>query len=221
MSDEKIISKIAALLAKAESTTNEFEAEAFMAKVNELLEKHQIELHQLSKDSDPMGQQFGNARLSKSESWVKSIAANVARYYNAEIVWWTVGNNIIYKVIGTESARATTELMLPYVLTQIRRAGRKLAARDRVAPAVSIREVAHALTNRLRILVWERKEHRNDLVGKGLVPVSDVAAYMNEHFSETKMNKPVSGRFSADAREAAEKISLHAQATGRHVKLLK
>jgi len=47
MADSKLLSKIRALYAKAESTNYEAEREAFYAKVNELLERNQIELSEV------------------------------------------------------------------------------------------------------------------------------------------------------------------------------
>jgi hypothetical protein len=51
-----IIEKIKALLAKAASTDNQNEAEIFLSKAHELMEKHQLDTSDLESD-DPMGEE--------------------------------------------------------------------------------------------------------------------------------------------------------------------
>jgi hypothetical protein len=62
---------------------------------------------------------------------------------------------------------------------------------------------------------------RSDLVGKGLIPVTDVQAYMDETFKNIRPGKARTLKTSLTAREHADRISLAAQATGKHVKVLK
>lgn len=222
MSDDKIKDKLRALLAKAEGTDNEFEAETFMAKVNELLEKHQIEMHELKVDDDPMGITRGDQKLSKSQSWTKGLVIWIARLYGADVVYWTSGNAIRYEIVGRESVRVTTELMLPFVLTQVRREGRKLAKKYGESDAVHMREVAYALTIRLQRMCVAARKHRDEMIGKGLIPVSDIDALKAEKYPQLKTKDHKVGNYGLDAAKSAQSINVQVQATGRKdgIKLL-
>ncbi|QWY83387.1 protein of unknown function DUF2786 [Rhizobium phage RHph_X3_2] len=222
MSDS-IKKKIAALLAKAEGTDNEFEAATFMAKVNELLEKHQVEMHEVRAmgDNDPLSHMTGEFKCYASMSWIKLLAHNLAMYYGCSTIWTKHRNHFSYIVVGRQSARETFELMLPFVVTQLRRAATKLTAEHNVTLAVAQRQVAHALTLRVHALNVANEKVRSDLVGKGLIPVTDVQAYMDETFSNLRAGKARKVSTSTAAREHADKISLSVQATGKHVKVLK
>lgn len=223
MTRESIKTKIAALLAKAEGTNNQFEADAFMAKVNELLEKHQIEMHevrQATDERDPMGKERGETNIYASMSWATDVAGALARYYGCEMVYWRRGNHTIYEVVGRESARQTFEMMLPFVLSQVKQQGTKLArVMDRTA-SVCTREVGQALTIRIYKMIPKAEEHRAELVANALVPVTDIKAAMEEFYPQVKTAKNKQFDYGAAARDAAERVSIIVQATGRHVKLL-
>lgn len=228
MSDKESIKlKIAALLAKAESTTNEFEAAAFMAKVNELLEKYQLDLHQVrvarDQETDPMGKQAGETNLYASMLWARDLIGALARYYGCRMVYRRKGNHFAYDLVGRESARITCELMVPYIITQVRLQAKKLdgSTGNNKSRSILERQVGQALTMRVWALVGDNERQRVVLTGKGLIPVDDVDAAVEDFFPKLKMaaSKPV--HLDRDAVAAAAKIGLHHQATGRHTKLLK
>ena len=225
MTRESIKSKIAALLAKAEGTDNEFEAATFMAKVNELLEKHQIEMHEVRAaqgDQDPMGRQKGETNIYASMLWARDVCGALARYYGCKMVYWRKGNHFTYDIVGRESARITHELMLPFIITQVRLQAKRLCVGRMNAASKSVmeREIGQALLVRIDRLTRNAAAHRVELTGKGLIPVSDLEAAMAEFYPSLKKAKQKTLRFGRDAQAAAEKISLHQQATGKHVKLL-
>lgn len=226
MTTESIKLKIAALLAKAESTTNEFEAAAFMAKVNELLEKHQMEMHEVraARESagDPMGKEKGGTNVYASMLWARELGGALARYYGCRFVYWKVKNHLKYEVVGRESARTTFELMFPFIITQVRLQARKLDGATGNAKSQSIlcRQVGQALEVRIWKLVGENDKRRVVLTGKGLVPVDDLDAAMETFFPKLKINKAKPIYLDPDAVEAAKKIGLHHQATGKHTKLI-
>lgn len=221
MADQKIKDKIAALLAKAEGTDNEFEAETFMAKVNELLERHQLEMHEVRKEEDPMGHEKGDTKFYASQSWAKDFIFAVCRYYGGEGIVHSFGNTRTFTVIGRESVRTTVTLMMPYILTQLRRAGRRYAEHYGYTASVATREVANALILRLHREAGKQEAHRADLIGKGLIPVSDITAYKEENFKNVKEARARDLDHGYGAKKAADGIALHAAATGKHVKLLK
>lgn len=220
---DSIKKKIAALLAKAEGTTNQFEADAFMAKVNELLERHQIEMHEIrsAQDNDPMGKEKGTANIYASMSWAKDVANALSRYYGCRFVYWRRGNHTIYEVIGRESARMTFEMMLPFVLSQVKQQASRIVREQGSTVSVMSREVGQALTIRIFKMIPKVEEHRAELERNALVPVSDVQAFMDAEYLKLKVGKNKQFNYGAAARDAADKVSLNVQATGRHIKLLK
>lgn len=223
MSDS-IKKKIAALLAKAESTDNPFEADSFMAKVNEMLEKHQIEMHEVRKaagDADPMGKENGSTNIYASMSWATDVAGALARYYGCEMVYWRRGNHTTYEVIGRESARMTFEMMLPFVLSQAKQQGSRLAKAQGRTASVCTREVGQALTIRVYKMIPKAEERRAELAANALVPVSDVKAAMEELYPNLKKARDKKFSYGRAAIEAADKVSINVQATGKHVRLLK
>jgi len=220
MTRESIKTKIAALLAKAEGTDNEFEAQTFMAKVNELLEKHQIEMHEIRQaqgDQDPMGKQTGETNVYASMLWARDLGGMLARYYGCRYVYYRRGNHFDYEVVGRESARMTFELMFPFIITQVRLQAKHLCVGSYNVASKSVmeREVGQALIVRIARMVKDAEAQRVVLTGKGLIPVSDLDAAMADFYPvlKTAKNKPL--RFSGDAWNAAQKVSLHHQATGR------
>lgn len=223
---ESIKLKIAALLAKAESTTNEFEAAAFMAKVNELLEKHQMEMHEVrsarENAGDPMGKEKGETNLYASMLWARDLGGELARYYGCKFFYWKRGNHFTYEVLGRESARTTFELMFPFVITQVKLQARRLdgATGNSRSRSILERQVGQALMIRVGKLARENAQHRVVLTGKGLIPVDDLVAAEAEFYPRVKIAKAKAIYLDRNAVEAASKIGLHHQATGKHTKLL-
>lgn len=223
-----IRAKIAALLAKAESTDNVFEAESFMDKVNELLETHQIEMHEIratmgaQKDSDPMGKEKGTTNLYASIKWARDVAGQLARYYGCRFVYWKVGNHFTYDIIGRESARTTFELMLPFVISQVKQQAKRMYIIHGVNTlSVWEREVGHALYVRISQMTPKAEAHRAELGSKALIPVDDVQAFMDTAYGNIKKGRALKLSYTYEAQEAAKRVSINVQATGRgKVKLL-
>lgn len=221
MANDKIKAKIAALLAKAEGTDNPFEAETFMAKVNELLEEHQIEMHEVRKemgrDDDPMGKDRGDTNIYASILWARQVAGILASYYGCKFIYWRKRNHFIYDIIGRESARTTFELMLPFIISQVKLQAKRLWLTNGDEQSLSVweREVGQALYSRINQLYWANKPRREELESKALVPVDDVQAYADSIYSDVKIKKAPKLKYGYEAQEAAKRVSLHVQATGR------
>lgn len=210
---EAIKEKIAKLLAKAEGTNNEAEAAAFLAKVNELLERHQIAMHEirdLKVDNDPMGMTVSDVKLYASMSWAPSLCASLAAFYGCKTVRTRTGANTSkITFIGRESARITCDLMIGYIISQVRVGAKRM---EGVSKSVAERKVGDALTIRLMRLAQTNESERQVAVGKGLIPVTDVDAYMREQFTNLKEGRGRKVRLDAQARDIAERISIHRQA---------
>lgn len=219
---EKLKDKIAKLLAKAEGTKNEAEAAAFMAKVNELLELHQIEMHEIrgrfGREADPFGHEDGTANIYTSAVWYRGVAVALSKYYGCEFVYVKKGPFIKYTLVGRQSSRVTTELMLPFIITQVALVARKYMAEQqalgyRIHERAAAGHIGAALQDRIWRLINANKMHRSDLESKALVPVDNAEEYMSNVWGRlgkgTSTNRPT----TAAAREHAETISLHVQTT--------
>lgn len=214
---DKIKKQIAALLAKAEGTDNEFEAATFMTKVNELLEKYQIEMHEVRQaqgDNDPMGKEKGETNIYASMSWAKDVANALARYYGCRFVYWRRGNHTHYEVIGRESSRATFELMFPFVLSQVKQQATRIVRAEGSTVSIMSRQIGQALTIRIFAMIPKVEQHRASLVANALVPVNDVDAFMESEYAVLKQAKNKTFNYGAAARDAAERVSINVQATG-------
>lgn len=222
---DKIKDKIAALLAKAEGTDNLFEADSFMAKVNELLERHQMDLHEIRKHSgvnaDPMGHQSGETKLYASILWARRAGSALARYYGCKMIYWKRGNHFIYEIVGPESGRTTFELLFPFVISQCKqRANRLWIKHGEQSKSVWEREVGQALEARIWKLVPQVEAKRAENEANALVPVDDLQAYVDEHLGKVKVNKKNNFNFGVEAAQAAAGISINVQATGKSTKLI-
>lgn len=226
MADGKIKARIAALLAKAEKTDNEFERDAFMAKVNELLEQYQIEIWELRDTEDQIGITIGETRIGDTMSWGKDLCFALAKYYYAEILFFgwdpLKPTKRVYKVVGRESCRVTVELMLPFVISQIRQKARTMAKGYRVTPAVAERQIANALIIRVYRMIRARAASpaSGAMGSNALVLIDEAKAAVNEFFPDAKESRARDLSHSKTAADHAEAVSLNHQATGKRMKLL-
>lgn len=216
--------KIAALLAKADGTDNQFEAAIFMAKVNELLEKYQLDLAECVGASDPLGRQMGTTNIYASMTWARDLVGPLCRFYGARVIYGHRNkNHFPYSVVGRESARMTAEIMLPFVISQIKQRAKTFAKEQGITPAVAEREIGHGV--RLRILndlakVEARRAELKTSDGTALIPINEVDAYLLEAAPDTQPVKPSKIKTTNSAYEEAQRVSLNVQATGKHTKLI-
>jgi hypothetical protein len=223
---DSIKNKIAALLAKAEGTDNEHEQDAFMAKVNELLERHQIEMHEIRKmaglDKDPLSKMTGD--IPSSHEWPTHVGFELAWFYGAELVrhkrTWKEFNAIgtkqyrkisyTYTVVGRESACVTFDMMYPFVLSQVRQQARRFAKKTGLSMAKAERSVGMALVDRINKLRYADKQRREANERNALVPVDDLKAYVDSMFT-IKMIKDPDAPIYDGADEYAAGVSLNQQ----------
>lgn len=219
---EALKDKIAKLLAKAEGTNNAAEADAFLAKAMELLEKYQIDIHEIrsrtGRESDPYGHEKGTANLYTSAVWYRGVAVALARYYGCEFIYNKKNMNIIYTLVGRQSSRTTTELMLPFVLSQVTIVARKymkeqLAVGHKIHERAATAHIGAALEQRIWKLILANREHRRDLESRALVPVDPEKEYIAKTWGRLGTGTSTYRNTTSDARRHAEDISLNVQAT--------
>jgi hypothetical protein len=197
MTDQKIAERIAALLRKAESTTNPHEAEAFSAKAEELMLKHAIEESMLPTDGKP-----AEAVVSKTVvftggyhadellmAWqvVRALSltgykGHVGKYMNAD---GKMRNGQPLYVIGHESDAASARVLIASLLLQChsaRRAwwkdfdGKQLmtAAEREVANRAFIRSFGEGAAVRIKVAKKTAETEYESTHGEGcLVVVKD------------------------------------------------
>lgn len=218
MTLETIKSKIAALLAKAESTDNAHEQDAFMAKVNELLERHQIEMHEIrvlqGRDNDPMCHDI-TGDMTRAHEWPTQVGFALARFYGARMIRYSYRHTKArykWQIVGRLSACTTFDLMFPFVQSQVRQQARRFAKEYGLTVAKAERSVGIALSDRIWSLVSAADARRQENSRNALVPVDDVKAYLEEQFGELAKVKNPDAPIYAGARDYAEKVSLNQQA---------
>lgn len=230
----KILDRIAKVLAKAEGTNNEAEAEMLMAKVQSMLEEHQLSMIDVATADreDPIGVNYRAAHCWVSNSWMKMVAAQLADYYGCRLVYAQHKNKILFDVAGRLSARVTWEQMLPFVTKQVRAQAKALREKDiltiagdtgwdwdRAARQVKgvgsyERAVGNALSYRLHRLAKDAQARDEARVANGeraLVPVDQVDAVMREAFPDLREGQSRAVKTTNGAREAAAGISLARQ----------
>jgi hypothetical protein len=206
-----IKTKIAALIAKAKGTDNEHEASTFMAKAQELLEKHQLEMWELNED-DPMGHQFfGRARMQIDKS-ERSLLNAVARLYGANTVLARDKGKQIIDLVGRESSRITTELMWPFIMDQVRKLAKEYNVIHRVGPVRARHQIMIALGFRIKDMIKEEKR-ATGVASKALVTVDEVKAYVESLYPNVTWPR-TKYRVGSNASEYADKVSLNRQTTG-------
>lgn len=131
---QAMLDKIAALRAKAESTTNPHEAEIFAAKVAELLAKHNLDEAMLrSRDADreqgPLGKHPFGKRVP--DAWRERIVMGVARVYFCKCVFYTdargKANPHSWEFVGREHNAIVAIAMADYLIATVKRMAREFA----------------------------------------------------------------------------------------------
>lgn len=229
MTDHKIIARIRKVLAKAEGTNNAAEAETLMAKVQSMLDEHNLNLLEVGRvDDDPIGTDKNVEHCFVVDSWKSKLGSALARLYGCRVVTFKPRNKTFMSISGRESGRVTWALMLPFVVSQVKAEGKRLYDADQGAmhdgrPAEGRsrnsfnRMVANALTSRVWRMVREAEHADSERIANGsraLAPVDLVEAEMNSAFPSLAKSRSSRLSTTGAARAAAEGISLHRQTGG-------
>lgn len=224
---------IRALIAKANGTDNAAEADIFMAKAHELLEKHQLDLGTTLNADDPIEHFEGLDQAATSHKWNRELYRALGALYgckhfrqcyyakNADGTWKYTSKGepeLRYKSIltGRASAIMTTKLMYPWVCEQVRLHAKEISKLTGMSEQGQAKRVGAALVNRIWQMVIEARKNdaapktageRNALATIDLVEAAFNARHPNQ--TKIKARSTVSDNLS---REAAGKIGLHQQA---------
>ena len=218
---DKIADKIRKLIAHADSTPNQYEAEAFMAKVHDLLQAHGMSLLDVGKlTEDPVGVDVDTLMTSATYGWMIHVAGALARYYGCRAVTMKRGNSVIWSVAGRESARVTFALMVPYVQRCVQDLGLE-AFRSGVygSRLQSVARIGNALAFRINDMV-RKNDKATQATGaattgvNALVPVDLIDAVIAEMWPKLKTARAVTLSVDEYAHQAASKVNLSAQVDG-------
>lgn len=234
-----IVDKIKALLAKAAGTDNQAEAELFLAKAHELMEKHQLDAGDLEKD-DPIAFEayYQKGSTKAAPDWDFMLVFSVARYFGCKAIRiekYVGGGKSQWAmdIVGRESARVTTKEMHAYLVATVRRLGRQ-AAEAQEFPILEefggryyrtgrfmnadqcARRIGNALRSRLSELASEMEAKNKAPTAAGrnaLVTVDRVLALYDEKYPKAA---PIRGSYSTTgkARKIAAGIGLNNQVGG-------
>lgn len=207
MTEQQTIHRIRALLAKAEGTDNPHEAEVFMAKVRELLDRHQLTMTDLSQESDPMGQM--GIVLPYREDWLRVLISLLAEYFDCAAAFTTTEvEGVEFEaviLVGREGARVSCQGIIPYIWRTLDR----ICALD---PSVSIGGIGGALSWRIMKLVEQRQPVLSP--GTALVPVREAVAHLMEMGDTDSTEVALDKRPSLMEMLYAESIGLGLQVDG-------
>lgn len=216
---------ITALLAKARGTDNEAEAAAFLAKAMDMLQQHQLDVADLVDADDPILKHVGLEAAESGHAWRWKLYSTVAQLYGcksihvAKAVKGKKGLVPGYEqvLVGRESAIITTDLMYPWIVSQVKAAGKRIASISGMSEQGQTKRVAAALISRIHRLVREQQETvPTTAAGKNaLVVLNQVVAKYEELFPDAETMRARASVTDGLARAAAEGIGLHRQAGGK------
>lgn len=221
MSDQsKIKAKIAALLAKANGTDNEHEADTFLAKAMEMLDQHQLSMADLDDQEDPVKWYAGLDCTKWTASWQVDLYSAIARLYGCRSVKNHQWKGFKLELVGRESATVTTELMFPWIKEQVNEKGRELFKAGGAPNAANgARLVGNALVRRIWTLIREQEQAvggpKTEAFAKNaLVSQDRVLQVMEEHYGKLDKGRATRTKSSGAAKALAGGIGLHRQAGG-------
>lgn len=217
-------SKIAALLRKAESSTFKEEAETFLAKARELMEKHQIDFSEGRAEVEEGTSNRIETNRTTAFDWGTPAAvrydleAAVAQFFGIRVLIFRVGKRAWYEFHGAQSALITHDAMFPFIWKQVG----KLASQNGATSATQRklkRDISRALTERMGYIKarrdWETRRAAGTGTGTALVLVGiedDIDAHIRKLYpdmGEAKARKLKAP--SALATILAEEVALDAQ----------
>lgn len=208
--NEDILRKVKALLAKANSTPHQEEAESFLAKAHEMMEKYQISVGDFSKD-DPVSFELVYNK-GRALDWQQYLWNSLADYYGCKAVYASGGGQYTILLLGRQSARITAIEMHKFLVTTCGKLGRQHATTFNISHDRGARDIGNALSSRLYRLCKERDTKRQPTTEAGrnaLVTLDAVQALMKKFGVYTETTRVDQGSHSA--RKLAESIGLEKQ----------
>lgn len=212
---DKIRDKIAKLLAKANGTDNRAEASSFMAKVEELLTAHQLEIGDIAK-KDQIERTVIFMAPKTLKEWHKNIPNIVARYYGCQMIMVRKGDVVYMTAIGRESTRVTADMMMPFILDQLRAEAAEYQKKTLFSRKRCMQDICDAFYLRLQDLIRAREkvEASHGRTDRALTLLDESEVWLNEMFPDIKETKGKPLNITDLAVEHAKNINLDKQVGG-------
>lgn len=224
----KIKVRIQQLLAKAKGTDNEHEAEAFLGKAMDMMREFQLDIADLVDADDPILKHIGLKQASSGHAWRWKLYSKVAQLYGCKSIHVEKqvegkGGRMVpgyeQTLVGRESAIITTDLMYPWIVSQVKTKAREIAAKTGMSEQGQAKRVAAALIARISRMLAEqetRDANPTTLAGRNALVVMDaVTAAYEQHFPNTDIVRTRGAKTDNLSRDAANSIGLHRQTSGR------
>lgn len=207
--------KISKLIAKAESTNSDHEAEALAAKARELMIAHGLSLLDIGRldAEDPVGTDHQAYAWFASHGWKKSLAITVAQYFGCRAIYTRVTKSRFnMHVVGRESARTTFKLMMPFINKEvIRRARDQVKLGTYPTQSRAERAIGNALTFRILRLIGERQIKQESQQAHALIPVDIIDLEVRDQFPSLREGRNTTLSTDAEAKKIASNIPLDYQ----------
>lgn len=221
MSNKDYAAKIAAIIAKADSTTSSEEAEVFMAKAHAMMVKHGLSMIDIGDTgADEVAVDTDVLQTPFSYAWMRRCVSALGRLYGCRVVYRKIGSKYIYDFTGRESARITLTLMVPFVQRQIMALGREAFNEGHYkARITAVNRIGSATVLRIDAMARKEKPAMEGTGHNALVPVDMVDAAYDAHYTGgVKMTKARTLTVDDVATEKAKRVSVRRQATGAGLK---
>jgi len=213
-----IAEKIRKILAKAQSTTHEDEADALFAKAKSMMEEHQISAAELQDGSDPINSWKSKAYQRGTPASLRYwMEGEVAQFYGCRVI------EISYKValgtkprealefFGPESAMITSQLMFPFIWKQVLDKS-KARSNNPSIQRKHLKEICHALAlklYRLRRASTPQGAAATEAGKNALVLVGNALdAFVSDRYPNLGEAKAWEPKFGAASAALADQISL-------------
>lgn len=223
--DDAVLAKVRALLAKAESTNFEHEADALTAKAQELMARHAIDEAVANDASDRRNEKPSLRRVPVDDPYASpksTLLAVVASTNNVRAVWFE--DYALMSLVGFEADLDSVEVLFTSLLMQASRAmldkGRILDARGR-SRTRSFRQsflvaFAQRIHERLVMAARRARESAEQEFGRDLLPVlagrreevDDYTARLFPHLGKAKGSSVTNREGWLAGRAAAEMATL-------------
>ena len=204
---EKLKKRIKQLLAVAESTTHEHEAESFAEKARILMEEHQLNHADLRDAEDPL--EIEEMTVDDNRIVVKAMYSRAAEFYGCSIMFEDE-NSTQYKLAGRLSNRVTFIMMVEFWSAELRKLVRDFALTHDLGRQEASFQLFLAFTQRIHKLTV--KKPLQAATSNLPVPLDEAQRKLEEENTvETRLYRSSA---SPEAVTAVKNISVDTQMNG-------
>lgn len=211
--ENRIIEKIRKLFALAANDgATGAESENAMRMANAMLDKHSIEMSQLTGTDETVFCTFADYNIKPP--WVKTVIGAVCKLYNCRQIFdynWPEPKTMI---IGTGANRMTTTIVIDQLIDQIKKESVGKGSAFRNGAGIGLYDVVNKIIN-------ERKADKTEIIpGTGLVPLDQMESQMNaanifvEHNFKNLTSSKSSAKSSQEGRKYGQGLNPGARVQG-------